>query len=62
MDDNRLYILLTRSNDFLEDSSAFEEAVRDTFSGDEQVLADYIVKLHKRMTDISFRKFHQALF
>ena len=46
MDDNRLYILLTRSNEFLEDSSAFEEAVRDTFSGDEQVLADYIVKLH----------------
>ena len=47
MDDNRLYILLTRSNDFLEDGSAFEEAVRDTFSGDEQVLADYIVKLHR---------------
>lgn len=47
MDDNRLYILLTRSNDFLEDGSAFEEAVRDTFSGEEQVLADYIVKLHR---------------
>ena len=28
-------------------SPAFEKAVRDTFSGDEQMLADYIAKLHQ---------------
>ena len=45
MDDNRLYILLTRSNDFLEDNAVFETSVRNTFSDDEQ-MADYILKLH----------------
>lgn len=45
MDDNRLYLLLMKNNDYQDNKDAFKKAVKEAFRDDMQ-LADYIIELH----------------
>lgn len=46
MADNKLFAILTGSNDFLEDADSFRDSVKEAFA-EEELLGTYIIKLHE---------------